>query len=124
MSRIACSVVAASAILLATGCNGRLASKSEPREPAAEVSTEYQVAPDDPGVAPSSESERTRAMQEKQAEMERKMAEARAGNLSPEELQRVYQEVEQDRQELNRMGEGEPPPADASAVSDYPPPPR
>jgi len=52
------------------------------------------------------------------------MAEARAGNLSPEELQRVYQEVEQDRQELNRMGEGELPPPDASAVSDYPPPPR
>ena len=76
-----------------------------------------------PSPPPQTESQRTREMEAKQAEMNRIAEEARSGSMTPEQVEQAYKEYERERIEMNQMSERTaPPPADAPAA-DYPPPP-
>ena len=72
---------------------------------------------------PQTESQRTREMEAKQAEMNRIAEEARSGQMTPEQVEQAYKDYERQRLEMNQISErNAPPPADAP-VADYPPPP-
>jgi hypothetical protein len=57
-------------------------------------------------AAATTEAERTRAMEEQAAEMNRRMEEARASGQDPAQ---ALDQFERDRAELNRIAEGQPP---------------
>lgn len=109
----------AAAALATLGCDVRKGTADQPS------TQSYDPGPPSSSYSPPppSEAGRTREMEAKQEEMNRKLEAARAGGMTPEEIERAYQEYERDRLELNQMAEtAAPPPADAP-VADYPPPP-
>jgi hypothetical protein len=113
----------APALLLSLGlvaCN----ANREPA-PAAEPAESLETAEAPAAMPPpGSEAARTAEMEERQAEMNRKLEDAKASWLSQEELDQAYRDYEAERLELNRAAEGAPPaPDEASAAADYPPPP-
>ena len=79
---------------------------------------ELDEATSESGDFPSA-AERTRAMEERAAALEREFREAMADATSEEERVRAYQEFERGREELNEMGEG-----DAGDDDAYGPPPE
>lgn len=105
--------------LVATGCSGK---KGNAEIPASEA---YDPGPPSTMDAPPpSEAQRSREMNAKQAEMNRKLEEAKTGDLTPEQIEQAYRDYERERLELNQMADTTaPPPADAPAADDYPPPP-
>lgn len=107
------------AILLTLGCNVKQESSSVP---ASEV---YDPGPPSSAdTPPRSEAQRTREMEAKQSELNRRLEAAKAGGMTPAEIEQAYQEYERERIELNQMAEAtEALPGDASEAVDYPPPP-
>jgi hypothetical protein len=90
-----------------TACGKETAPPPAPTPPAVESAP----------VATTTEAERTRAMEDQAAEMNRRMEEARATGQDPAQ---ALDQFERDRAELNRMGQGEAPAPEAPLE---PPPP-
>lgn len=111
-----CATLGAAA-LAASGCDVRKGTSDQPS------TQSYDPGPPSSSYSPPppSEAGRAREMEAKQEEMNRKLEAARAGGMTPEEIERAYQEYERERLELNQMAESAaPPPADAPV--DPPPP--
>ena len=113
------SMALLSAALLVLACNGKMGGSAPP------PSETYDPGPVPVSSAPpASESQRTREMEAKQADLNQKAEAARTGTMTPEEIEQAYKDYEQERADLNRVGEAAaPPPADAPPAGDYPPPP-
>jgi hypothetical protein len=116
VKRVSVIVSAAAAGLLAA-CEGRF--ERAPRADEAASSVEATVAvPEVEGFA--SAAERTRAMEERAAELEQSLDQAMAEATTEEERLRAYEEFERGRLELNEM-------AESTSLDDgedaFPPPP-
>jgi len=110
----------AAAGLVAAGCDGQLRRKGE--EPAAaqrNVGEEEDwdaYGAEDAVAGYASEGDRTRAMEEQSAELQRQYEDAIANATTDEERMRAYQEFEDGRQKLNEM-------AEAGVEDEFAPPP-
>ena len=113
------AIVGLAAAALVAGCGGRL--ERTPRADGEAASAAGGYAPAVEGEESfASEAERTRAMEQRAAELEQSLQQAMAEAATEEERVRAYEEFEQGRLELNEMAESET--ADEGEDAYAPPP--
>jgi len=113
------AIVGLAAAALVAGCGGRLERTPRADGEAASAAAETPPVEDEEDFA--SEAERTRAMEQRAAELEQSLQQAMAEAATEEERARAYEEFEQGRLELNEMAESE---STDDSEDAYPPPPE